>query len=523
MMSAPVEISKILTKLALRGSKMPDTANWPDKGDTTADILIVGTGFAGLAAAIRLQQAGFADLLLVESGDDVGGTWRDNQYPGCACDIPSHLYSLSFAPRADWSRMYPRQPELFDYLREVADQHNLRPKIRFNTKMTAATWDEAANLWRVNTSTGAITARVLISGIGGLHIPATPRLPGLETFQGKTFHSAQWDKTYDLTGKRVAVIGTGASAIQFVPQIAPLVEKLNLFQRTPPWIMPKPDREFSAREKKLFRFAPYRLAFRQYLFRILDLRVLSFLGNKRMQRFVSRMAVSHMHKRIADPALRAKLTPNYAVGCKRIMISNDYYPSLTRPNVELITDRIVAIRPNSIVDAASVERAVDTIIFGTGFEVTSAYRHTPIIGIGGRDLRALWDRTGLSAYKGIAVAGFPNYFILLGPHTALGHNSVVVMIEAQVNYVVKLLKQMRSHGVRAADVRPSVQDNFLGQLQKRLNGTVWQDGGCDSFYKDEHGRVTTIWPGSAASYRRATANPDLQDFHLLTTPAAITA
>jgi cation diffusion facilitator CzcD-associated flavoprotein CzcO len=501
---------------------MPDSVQWHGHDSAATDILIIGTGFAGLAAAILLQQAGFTDMLLVESGDDVGGTWRDNQYPGCACDIPSHLYSLSFEPKADWSRMYPLQPELFAYLRNVADKHDLRPKIRFNTNMTAAAWDDAAQAWHVTTSSGIISARVLISGMGGLHIPATPKLPGLENFSGKTFHSAQWDKTYDLTGKRVAVIGTGASAIQFVPQIAPLVAQLSVFQRTAPWIMPKPDRAFSAREKKLFRFAPYRLAFRQYLYRVLDLRVLAFLGNRRMQKFITGIALRHIEKRIKDPVLRAKVTPDYTVGCKRIMISNDYYPTLTRENVELVTDRIAEIRPHSIVDTAGVERDVDAIIFGTGFEVTSSYRHTQITGIGGKSLNALWDRTGIDAFKGIAVSGFPNYFILVGPHTGLGHNSIIIMIEAQVRYITSLLTQLRRRRARAADVRASVQDDFLAHIQTRLDGTVWQDGGCDSWYKDEHGRVSTIWPGSAAAYRRLTARADLQDFRLLTTPAPIT-
>jgi len=500
---------------------MPDTANWTGH-DGTTDILIIGTGFAGLAAAIRLRQAGFNDMLLVESGNDVGGTWRDNQYPGCACDIPSHLYSLSFEPKSDWSRMYPQQPEIFAYLREVADKHDLRKIIRFNTKMTEAAWDGAENRWHVTTSTGRITARVLISGVGGLHIPSTPKLPGLESFAGTRFHSAEWDKSYDLTGKRVAVIGTGASAIQFVPQIAPKVDKLYLFQRTPAWVVPKPDRAISAREKKLLSLPPYRGAFRTYLFWLHELRVLAFLGNQRALKFASKIAADHLRKSIPDPALRAKVTPNYTIGCKRVMISNDYYPSLTRPNVEVITDRIAEIRPHSIVDAAGVEREIDAIIFGTGFEVTSAYRHTRIIGLGGRNLGQIWDATGMAAYKGVTVSGFPNYFMLLGPHTALGHNSVVIMIEAQVRYIVSALTQMRRRGVPTIDVRPSVQEHFIEQHYQRMAGTVWQDGGCDSWYKDEHGRVSTIWPGSARAYQRSVRSADLQDYRLLTTPAGVT-
>jgi cation diffusion facilitator CzcD-associated flavoprotein CzcO len=494
---------------------MPDTVGWPTQPDTTTDILIIGTGFAGLAMAIRLRQVGFSDVLLIEKAGDVGGTWRDNQYPGCACDIPSHLYSLSFEPKADWSRMYPQQPEIQDYLQGVARKHNLRPQIRFNTVFTEARWDEAENLWHIATSTGRITARVLVSAIGALHIPATPALNGLETFAGQKFHSATWDRGVDLAGKRVAVIGTGASAIQFVPQIAPVVEKLHVFQRTPAWIVPKPDRAFSAREKKMLELPLYRRGFRSLLFWLHDLRVLAFLGNKRAQRLSHKMAIGHIHKHIKDPALRAKLTPNYAVGCKRVMISNDFYPALTRPNVEVVTNRIAQVRPHSVVDDAGVERDVDVMIFGTGFEVTSAYKHVSIIGAGGRDLGAEWDRAGMMAYKGIAVPGFPNYFMLLGPNTGLGHNSVVIMIEAQVKYIISALKQMRARQIQAIEVRQSVQDADQDVIEKRLAGTVWQDGGCDSWYKDEHGRVSTIWPGGAASYQRALRVTDLQDYRVL--------
>jgi cation diffusion facilitator CzcD-associated flavoprotein CzcO len=499
---------------------MPDTVLWPTQPETITDILIIGTGFAGLAMAIRLRQAGFTDFLLIEKAGDVGGTWRDNQYPGCACDIPSHLYSLSFEPKADWSRMYPQQPEIQDYLKGVAEKHKLREKIRFNTVFTEARWDEAGTVWHITTSTGRITARVLVSAIGALHIPATPALKGLETFAGQKFHSAAWDFGVDLAAKRVAVIGTGASAIQFVPQIAPVVEKLHVFQRTPAWIVPKPDRAFSARETKWLKLPLYRRCFRAFLFWLHELRVLAFLGNKRAQKLSHKMAVNHIHQHIKDPALRAKLTPLYAVGCKRVMISNDFYPALNRSNVDLVTNRIAEIRPHSIVDEAGVERDIDVLIFGTGFEVTSAYKHVRLLGVGGRDLGAEWDRAGMMAYKGIAVSGFPNYFMLLGPNTGLGHNSVVIMIEAQVQYVIGALTQMRARQVRAVDVRQSVQDADQDVIATRLAGTVWQDGGCDSWYKDEHGRVSAIWPGSAASYQRAVKTANLQDYRVLGRQAA---
>lgn len=484
-------------------------------GDASVDVLIIGTGFAGLAMAIQLQEAGFNDVLLLEKAGEVGGTWRDNTYPGCACDIPSHLYSLSFAQKADWSRMYPQQPELLAYLRGVAAQYGLHRRIRFHTKFHGAAWDAAAGRWQAATSTGRITARVLISGAGGLHIPALPDLPGLAGFSGPKFHSAEWDPGIALAGKRVAVIGTGASAIQFIPQIAPEVAQLDLYQRTPAWVMPKADRPFTPLQQRLLGLRPVRAAFRRYLFWTHELRVLAFLGNRRAQRLADRLARAHLARQVPDPALRARLTPSYTMGCKRIMISNDFYPALCRPNVELVTERIAEIRAHTIVDATGAERPADAIIFGTGFEVTSAYRHTRITGIGGQDLAALWDRTGMRAYHGVAIAGFPNYFMLLGPHSALGHNSVVLMIEAQTRYIAQLLTQLRREGASAAEVKPEAQDRFVAGIEQRMRGTVWQDGGCASWYQDAHGRVPTIWPGSAAAYQRALRRPDLRDYRLL--------
>lgn len=485
----------------------------------TTDVLIVGTGFAGMAMAIKLQEAGFNDVILLEKGHDVGGTWRDNTYPGCACDIPSHLYSLSFEPKTDWSRMYPQQPEIYAYLQNVADKYGLRAKIKFNTAMQEAVWDEGQAVWHVTTSAGQITARVLISGMGGLHIPSFPKLNGIENFAGKAFHSAQWDNAYDLTGKLVAVIGTGASAIQFVPQIAPQVAHLDLYQRTPPWIVPKPDKPFSAAAKNRFKTGWYRRAFRKLLFYVHELRVMAFLGNDMALKLASGMALGHINKRIADPVLRAKVTPNYKVGCKRVMISNDYYPALTRANVDVITDGVVEIKAHSIVDTNGVERAVDTIIFGTGFEVTTAYKHWKIAGIGGQSLGALWDKTGMRAFKGVTISGFPNFFLLLGPHTALGHNSVVIMIEAQVNYIVDALRKLRAVGKPAINVAAGVQAGFIDELKRKLKGTVWQDGGCNSWYQDEHGFVSTIWPGSAGSYQKLMAAADLRDYEVLATQA----
>jgi cation diffusion facilitator CzcD-associated flavoprotein CzcO len=498
---------------------MPDTVAWPVREDMTADVLIIGSGFAGLAMAIKLLEAGFPDSLLVEKAGEIGGTWRDNIYPGCACDIPSHLYSLSFAPKADWSRMYPQQQEIQNYLCAVADRHDLRRRIRFNTVFLGATWDEQRKNWAVSTSTGRITARVLVSGMGALHIPALPALAGIEQFAGAAFHSAIWARDCVLKDKRVAVIGTGASAIQFIPRIAPVVEKLTVFQRTPAWVVPKPDRAFSAAEQKLLRNSWLRRGFRKFLFLMHELRVLPFLGNKRAQKLAAKMALKHLRRQVPDPVLRERLTPDYTMGCKRVMISDDYYPALGQGNVELVTAGVAEVRPHAILDTDGVERAVDVIIFGTGFEVTSAYRHTRIVGADGVELGAIWDRDGMLAFKGISVAGFPNYFMLLGPHTGLGHNSVVIMIEAQVGYIVSLLRAMREKRISAVDVRADAQAAFGRWLETKMAGTVWQDGGCRSWYQDKNGKVTAIWPGSAASYQRAVKEADLQDYRILTTPA----
>jgi cation diffusion facilitator CzcD-associated flavoprotein CzcO len=498
---------------------MLDAANC----ETVTDVLIVGAGFGGLAMGVKLRAAGFEDFLIIEKGDDVGGTWRDNTYPGCACDVPSHLYSLSFAQKPDWSRMYPGQAELFEYVKTVADEHDLRRRIRFGTAMLAAAWDMAAGAWVVTTDRGIVMSRVLISAMGGLHIPALPELPGLERFAGPKFHSARWDHSVDLAGKRVAVVGTGASAIQFVPRIAAKVARLDVYQRTPAWVIPKPDRAFAPWEKAMLRLRTVRAAFRRWLFELHELRVLSFLGNKRALAMGTKLAREHLAKSVKDPVLRAKLTPDFQIGCKRVMLSNDYYPALQRENVELITDRIAEVRKGSIVDKAGAERFVDAIVFGTGFEVTTSYRHMRLVGVGGVELAALWDRTGMAAYLGIAVSGFPNYFMLMGPHTGLGHNSVVIMIEAQVGYVVDALTKMRAAGIGAIDVEARAQRRFVESVETRLQGTVWQDGGCSSWYKDEHGKVTAVWPGSAAAYVKAVKAADLRDYRLLARQPATVA
>ncbi|MGH8431373.1 MAG: flavin-containing monooxygenase, partial [Solimonas sp.] len=391
------------------------------RGPDELSVLVIGTGFAGLGMGIKLKEAGIESFTILERADDVGGTWRDNNYPGCACDVQSHLYSYSFEPNPEWSRMFAPQPEIKAYLQRCAEKYGLLPHIRFQAEVVRAEYDEAAALWNVTTRQGeTYRARVLVSGMGGLSTPSTPHIKGLEEFQGKTFHSAEWDHGYDLKGKRVAVIGTGASAIQFVPQIAKDVARLDLYQRTPVWILPKPDREISAAERALFkRFPAAQRAFRNSIYWMLESRVLGFVINPRVMKLVQREARGHIRRQVADPALRRQLTPDYTIGCKRILISDDFYLAVSRANVGVISEGIRQVKAHSVITEEGVEREVDAIIFGTGFKAQEPVPRGAIFGRGGQDILDAW-KDGAEAYKGTTVAGFPNLYLLVGPNTGLG-------------------------------------------------------------------------------------------------------
>lgn len=488
----------------------------PNSDSITVEVLIVGAGFSGLCMGIKLREAGMNSFLLIEKGDNIGGTWWDNRYPGCACDIPSHLYSFSFEPSPDWSRMYPGQQEIHEYLKGCVTRHALAPHIRLNTRFQEAVWEEAAGLWRVTTQDGMrIHARVLVSGMGALHVPRHPTLNGMERFSGPSFHSSAWDHSVNLDGKSVAVVGTGASAIQFVPQIAPRVGKLYLFQRTPPWIVPRLDFAFSEKWKRRFRRIPLvRWAFRQFIFWRQEVRILGFLGHESFRKKVEAIAVRHLARQIKDPKLRAALTPNYQLGCKRVLVSDDFYPSLNRSNVELVTGAIKEVREHSIVTEDGTERPVDILIHGTGFRATEPLIGCRVTGRGGVEIHDAWQKR-MSAYLGITVSGFPNLFILLGPNTGLGHNSVVLMIEAQACYVMDCLKLMNRRSQRVMEVRPEIQQSFVEDIHRRMGRTVWLSGGCHSWYQDQNtGEVTTLWPGSVVSYLRRTRSVSPSDFQL---------
>lgn len=506
------------------------------------EIAIIGTGFSGLGAAIRLQQDGFADFTIIERNPKVGGTWYNNHYPGCACDVPSHLYSFSFEPNPNWSRMFATQPEIQGYLEHCANKHHLNQRIRFNTWVSGAHWDEVNHLWHIRTHRAeaieklahalqvpvgdldltapdlpggeTFTARTLVSGMGGLSRPSYPNLNGIERFQGAQFHSAQWDHDYDLSGKRVAVVGTGASAIQFVPKIAGEVAQLDLYQRTPPWIMPKPDRTISTSEQTLYRFLPTtQQAQRTRLYWQHEARALGFVVSPRIMGLAQLEARRHLRRQIPDLALRDKLTPDYTMGCKRVLISDDYYPALSRENVDVVTHGIREVRTHSIVDTRGRERPVDAIIYGTGFQPQTPIPRGVIHGRGGRDLYQTWQ-DGLKAYLGTAVHGYPNLFLLMGPNTGLGHNSMVYMIESQITYLIDALTKMRRKRIAALEVREHLQEQFCDKVQNQSRETVWSSG-CRSWYLNEEGRNTTLWPGFTFSFRQRTAQCRLGDYHCI--------
>ncbi|QWF80790.1 flavin-containing monooxygenase [Amycolatopsis sp. CA-230715] len=483
---------------------------------TEVKVVIVGTGFAGLGQAIQLEKAGIRDYVILEKADEVGGTWRDNSYPGCACDIQSHMYSFSYEQNPDWSRSFSPQPEIFAYLRGVADKYRLRERIRFGVEITGAHWDDEKRQWRVDTKTGEeFVGRFLVAGVGGLHIPQIPALPGIERFAGETWHSARWNHGFDLRGKKVAVVGTGASAVQFVPKIAPEVAELTLFQRTPPWIMPKPDHAMPSWARTAFKYVPgLQRLYRNLLFWMLEARAIGFNGHHRLMKLASLLAKRNIGKAIKDRELRRKVTPDYTMGCKRVLISNDYYPALARDNVDVNTDGVREVKEHSVVDGAGVEHEVDAIIYGTGFHVTDALEYLDITGVNGRSLAKEWSEGGIQTHKGVTVSGYPNLFFLLGPNTALGHNSVVFMIESQSKYVVDAIKLADSRGAAALDVRPGVQDEFQREIQDKLVKGVWTQGGCKSWYLDAKGVNRTIWPGFAWRYWAETRKVDPSDYEL---------
>lgn len=486
-----------------------------DQGEHRVSVIIVGTGFSGLGTAIKLKQAGIHDFVVLEKEDEIGGTWRDNTYPGCACDVPSLMYSFSFEQNPNWSRMFAEQEEIQEYLRHCARKYDVRKHIRFGVEFTGAEWNETERTWHVLGGDGVeYVGRALVSGLGALHLPSYPELNGLERFEGEVFHSATWNHDFDLEGKRVAVVGTGASAIQFVPKIAEKVSRLHLFQRTPPWIQGKPDREIPKRVQRWFRRIPLlQRAARAVIYWTLELRSVAVIHSPRLVRVSEWLTKRYIRKKVNDPELAKTVTPDYAMGCKRILQSNDYYPALNRSNVDVRTNGVAEVRERSVVDGDGNEHDVDAVIFGTGFHVVDAFDHLAIVGRDGRKMQDAW-RNGMEAHLGMTVSGFPNLFFLLGPNTGLGHNSVVFMIESQINYVLSCLRPLLGGELDQLDVRQAAQDAFNAEIQSELSEAVWSAGGCRSWYVDENGVNRALWPGFSWQYWRRTRKVDLADYEI---------
>ena len=471
-------------------------------------VVIVGAGFSGIAMAARLSQTGIEDFLILEKATDVGGTWRDNRYPGCACDVPSRLYSLSFAPKVDWSRDYAPAGEIWDYLRECIDRFGLRSRLVLGADVIDATW--ADGRWQVLAADGREwTADALVLGVGGLHVPKRPDLPGLGSFAGEVLHTADWPADDHLDGRRVAVVGTGASAVQLIPAIAGRVSDLVVFQRTPSWILQRNDRIWSHARAQTYSRMPFieRVQrWRTYL--RLESRVLGFGRLDRARRLVESQAVERLERQVPDPATREALTPRYALGCKRVLLSDDYWPTFARLNVHLVTSPIERVEPTGVVTEDGEHHDVDTIVFATGFDLRGSFDRMHITGQSGRTLSGEWE-ANRNTHLGIEVAGFPELYLLLGPNTALGHNSVLIMIEAAVEHILLALHRADRRGphvvTRAAQVR------FGRWVRQRTRHTVWGSG-CQSWYLDERGRNVAIWPASTVRYKLVTRRLRERDY-----------
>ncbi len=511
-------VGRLPPALRRRAARLPGAAAPPvGPGTATPRIAIVGAGFGGLGLGARLRQAGIRTFTIHEKADRLGGTWRDNTYPGAACDVPSHLYSLSFAPKADWTRKFPQQAEILAYLEQVADDFDLRPHLRFGSEVAAATFDEDAGVWRLEMADGSVDeVDVVVSATGQLNRPYTPDLAGLDSFAGTTFHSARWEHDQDLSDRRVAVVGVGASAIQFVPEVAQQARSLTLFQRSVNYVAPKPDGEFSPRAKEMFRrWPPIRWAYRASIWARYDARWLLFRSGSRTGRFVQSKFDDGLRLLTEGPLAGPAIVPDYPVGCKRLLISDNWYPTLLRPNVRVVTEPVDRVDAHGIV-AGGAHHEVDVIVFGTGFQATGFLAPMRVTGRNGIDLHEHWA-DGAEAHLGMTVAGFPNLFLLYGPNTNLGHNSIVFMLERQIGYVLTCIRTLVEDRVAWLDVRPEAQQRSNRRLVRELDRTVWA-ASCHSWYKTASGRITNNWSGPSARYWLRTARPRTADFERSSSP-----
>jgi cation diffusion facilitator CzcD-associated flavoprotein CzcO len=487
---------------------------------TDVDVAIIGAGFGGICAAAELLRDGEGDIALLERAGSVGGCWRDNTYPGCQCDVPTALYSYSFLAEPSWSRTYPLQPEIWGYLQRAVARLGIEPVLHLDTDVLDARWDETIARWRIDTSRGPLVARVLVGAAGPLTEPSIPDVAGIDTFEGEQMHSARWREDVELAGRRVAIVGAGASAIQIAPRIQPDVERLVVFQRTPPWVLPHRDRRVRPIEQVLWRRIPLvQRAARLVAYWSREALVPGFMRRGLVRRGMERVGRRHLARQVPDAELRERLPPTYLVGCKRVLLSNEWYPTLAQPNVDVVTSAVTEVRARSIVAADGSEHEVDVIVWATGFEVTDTPIARRVHGRRGTSLAQEWQGSP-RAHRGTFVTGFPNLVLLVGPNTGLGHNSIVFMIETQVRYLRRMLRSMRRAGIEAVDARAEAQRAWNDRVDARMSGTVWTSGGCSSWYLDDTGRNSTLWPGSTWRFRQLLRRADLDEFEAISATAA---
>ncbi|TWP39009.1 flavin-containing monooxygenase [Leekyejoonella antrihumi] len=480
------------------------------------EIVIIGSGFSGIGMGIALRRAR-RDFVILEKAQEIGGTWRDNRYPGCACDVPSHLYSFSFEPNPYWSRAYATADEIQDYLLYCVEKYQLRDRVQFDTAVQEARYDEGLGIWHlaVGSSDGTmrtITAGSVVLGVGALHDPVLPDIPGLEHFRGELMHTASWDPAATVFGKRVGVIGTGCSGVQVIPPLAEDAAHLTVFQRTPVWVLPKIDPEYPDPLVDAYEKHPALMKAHRAKIKVAnELRAVAFTQQPVMLKLASRLALQHLRRAVKDPELRDKLTPEYTMGCKRITMSNTYFPALAREDVTVATDAIVEGDATGLTTADGVHHDLDVLVLATGFDVAGSYRHLNIHGAHGHDLTADWD-AGIESYLGVTVPHYPNLFVLLGPNTGLGHTSVLLMIEAQVDLITQLLDERDRRGTSVVTVRPSVVPGFTAEVARRSAKTVWKAGGCNSWYLDEDGSNRVLWPATVIEYEHRVRHPEMVDY-----------
>ncbi len=484
--------------------------------DTTT-VLVVGAGFAGLGTAIRLLQQGIEDFVILERADEVGGTWRDNTYPGAACDIPSLLYSYGFEQNPNWSRAYSGSGEILDYIRTMVDKYSLSRFIRFGVNVTSLEFDDESALWTAQTADGSqFKARTAVMASGPLANPSLPDIRGLDTFLGHKIHSARWDHDYDMSDKRVAVVGTGASAVQIIPELVNTARSVKVFQRTPGWVLPRPDFSHPQWARTAFRRVPLvQNAARQTWFWVHELMAVGMVWDTPVTTGIQLVAKANLRRQVSDTWLRRQLTPNFRAGCKRMLMSSDYYPALQRDNCKLVSWPIATMSPNGIRTADGIEHELDCIVFATGFDVCKAGTPFPIRGARGRELSDEWSE-GAYAYRSVTVAGYPNLFFTFGPNSGPGHNSALVYMEAEINYIVKAIGAIIDNDLSTLEVREDRQNDYHGEVQHRLVSTTWNSG-CKSWYLTNDGYNGTMYPGFATQFVRALSKVDMSDY--VTTPA----